>query len=182
MIIIQNETLNQIQEADNGRFKNAVEFVDDKTVIVYAMNREYEIHEILFDLEDLPRIVGRYSSMSLGGEGYAYGVIRGTGRVERVHRFIFGDVQDGLVVHHQNGNKIDNRKFNLREVTRKENNQGFKIATASSGFRNVYQSASGKYFVQVMKDGVAHHYGTYPTAEAANEVAKAKRIELFGDL
>ncbi|MDM5283105.1 HNH endonuclease signature motif containing protein [Peribacillus frigoritolerans] len=178
----KREVLNEIQKSNDGRFKNAVDFINEKEMIIYFMNKKFEIHEILVDIEDLLRIAKRYSSIYVNNHGYAYGVIRGTQRKERLHRFIFGYTSEGFVVDHHNGQKLDCRKSNLRELTQAENCRAYRKPTSNSGFRNVYKISSGNYTVTIQKDGHLKRFGTYPTAEAANEIAIAKRAELFGDL
>lgn len=56
-----------------------------------------------------------------------------------VHRFLLGDVPDGMVVDHINGDKSDNRRANLRVVTAHQNamNNGLSIAN-TSGKTGVY--------------------------------------------
>lgn len=43
--------------------------------------------------------------------------------VNYLHRFIIGEIPNGLVVDHINRDKYDNRRQNLRVVTRSENNR-----------------------------------------------------------
>lgn len=178
----QIEILKEIHEDENGRFKNGVDFPDDESVIIYAMNREFVIREILVNLDDLRRIAKRYSSISINGSGYAYGVRRDNGKLERLHRFIHGFTEKGFVVDHRSGDKLDNRKTNLRKLTVKENLQAYRKPASKSGFRNVFKKPNGNFSVYIRKNGRLISFGTYRTAEEANAVAIAKRAEIFGNL
>jgi hypothetical protein len=67
----------------------------------------------------------RILSLSRGTtHGYARLWATGRGEISREHRFIHeelhGEIPDGVVVHHKNGNKLDNRTENLVRITKQE--------------------------------------------------------------
>src|SRR5262249_26789125 len=53
-----------------------------------------------------------------------YRLIHVTGRQVREHRLLWekhnGPIPDGMIIHHRNGNKLDNRLENLELVSREE--------------------------------------------------------------
>jgi hypothetical protein len=70
--------------------------------------------EVCVDVEDLSMVLAR--NWHVTREGYA-----STGR-HLMHRMLCGlSVGDGLVVDHRNGNRLDNRRSNLRVCTRSQN-------------------------------------------------------------
>ncbi|WP_243549977.1 HNH endonuclease [Priestia megaterium] len=179
---MKNHVLTQIKGSESGKFKNAVRFIDEKTMLIYCMNRKLEIFDVIIDIEDLPRIVERYSSIFVNDNGYAYGKVRKANRKERLHRFIIGWTKEGYVCHHRNGISLDNRKSNLVEISFADNLRATRKTNAKSGFRNVYSLLNGKFQVRVTMNGKTKNFGTYLTAEEANEIAIVKRKELYGDL
>lgn len=136
----------------------------------------------LIDLEDLPKvskIPGSWYAMDVGGQRgekiYAGTTIGGV--TIYLHKFVLRSVA-GLVMDHINHDSLDNRKENLRNVTKARNGQNRKGAqrnNKSSGIRNVYPTRTGLWFVQLNKDGKTYRYGTYDTIETASKVAKEAR-------
>ncbi|AXI31463.1 hypothetical protein CIB87_21355 [Priestia megaterium] len=179
---MKNHVLNQIEGSESGRFKNAVRFINEKTMLIYCMNHKLDIFDVIIDIEDLPRIVERYSSIYVNDKGYAYGNVRKANRKEQLHRFIIGGTKEGYVCHHRNGISLDNRKSNLNEISFADNLRAARKSNAKSGFRNVYTSRNGKFQVRVTMNGKTKNFGTYPTAEEANEIAIVKRKEMYGNL
>jgi hypothetical protein len=55
----------------------------------------------------------------------SYGYSRGSKSSVLMHRFIL-DAEKGTLIDHLNGDKLDNRKINLRYVTRSQNSQNVK--------------------------------------------------------
>lgn len=74
---------------------------------------------VLIDEEDYEKVIAL--NWFITSHGYA----KMTRRKDKhyLHHFIIGKGENGLVVDHINQNKLDNRKENLRHVTRKVNNE-----------------------------------------------------------
>ena len=117
--------------------------------------------------------------------GYANRVTnRGRGNYINVlmHRVVTS-CPEGKQVDHINGNKLDNRKSNLRIVSSSQNNYAKSLASNNkSGFKGVsYESRSNKWIAVIIKEGKRKHIGTYPdpvtAAFAYNEAAE----QMFGE-
>lgn len=103
-------------------------------------------------------------------------------RTNRMHRLIT-QAKRGQIVDHINRNRLDNRKENLRIVTRSENtlNRGAN-KNNTSGYKGVYwRSDLGKWVSLITFKYKTHCLGFY---DSKNEAAKAynqKATEFFGE-
>ena len=101
-------------------------------------------------------------------------------RTVMVHRWIMGVVEKvpaEVEVDHINGNRLDNRRANLRLCTRRENAMNVSGRAPISGFKGVVR-ARGKWLAQVQADHVNHRVGLFETAEEAARAydTAAKRL------
>ena len=100
-----------------------------------------------------------------------------------LHREIMGlgQARDGdpdVVVDHINRDPRDNRRANLRMVSRAENNQN-RQRRGSSRFRGVARARSGRWWAYGTVSGETSHLGTYDTeAEAASVSRRWRRVNL----
>ena len=94
--------------------------------------------------------------------------------------WVYG-VQPPSELDHINGNGLDNRIANLREVNRSENMQNVRGAHKDnvSGYMGVSRSASASGYrahIQINKKGI--HLGSFATAEEAHQAYLAAKREL----
>lgn len=102
----------------------------------------------------------------------SYVASRQNGKIELLHRLIM-KAPDSLVVDHINGDKLDNRRANLRLVTFAENvqNQPRLLRNNTSGFRGVvWDRNRSKWIAQVKMGGKMYHLGRFHSKEEANSV------------
>lgn len=108
------------------------------------------------------------------------------GATVRVHRYAWeranGPIPERAVVDHICHNPACVKIEHLRLADRRENSRNRAGATAqsSTGVRNVYPRANGKFQVAFGVNNRMVTLGTYGTLEEAERVASAKRAELFG--
>lgn len=107
--------------------------------------------------------------------GYAEGKIDGV--KIRLHRLILA-CPDNRQVDHINGDRLDNRRENLRVVTFPEQMQN-KKPWGKSGYRNVHPTGEGRWRVIVTKDGVRHDGGRFDDVALAVAAAEELRGKLF---
>lgn len=84
---------------------------------------------------------------------------------------------------HINFNPLDNRRVNLRVVSKKENSQHLQPRNAT-GYRGVtFHKAAKKWQATVGCSKRSHYCGLYDTPQQAGEAAAAKRRQLgfFGE-
>jgi hypothetical protein len=87
-----------------------------------------------------------------------------------MHRLI-NDTPDGFETDHINRNKLDNRRENLRSVTKSQNglNKG-KNKNNKSGYKGVYlESWSGKWRAEIRIDGKRMTLGRFVNINDANK-------------
>ena len=79
----------------------------------------------------------------------------------------------GKLVHHVNGDTLDNQKVNLQVVDDSFNSisRNKMNSNNTSGFRGVTLS-QGKWMARVMRRGKIHHFGVFDTPEKASEVVE----------
>lgn len=135
----------------------------------------------LIDKEDLPIVADRRWRKSQQGYAVSYYVKDdGTEGLLRMHRLIHPP-SEGKVVDHINGNKLDNRKSNLREATHSQNGMNRKPNKNSShGYKGAVEE-SGKYVSRISIEGKSIYIGTFNTAEEAAKAYNIKAIEYFGE-
>lgn len=86
-------------------------------------------------------------------------------------------------VDHINGDKLDNQFTNLRWCCASDNIANAFGRSRPSGIilpKNVYRSGR-RFRVQLMKDRQSLHFGSFDTAEKANEQAAIARAKVFGE-
>lgn len=112
--------------------------------------------------------------------GYARRSTAGRKTSEFLHRLILGLAPGShLEADHINRNKLDNRRSNLRAVTRAENTQNREIRTPkSSRYRGVSFHPSGAWQASVMVNRVPHRLGSFLSEEIAGVVAEQARRQL----
>lgn len=104
--------------------------------------------------------------------------VKGKWQTVRLGRQILGlRKSDSRESDHINRDKLDNRRCNLRAVTRNQNmqNRG-SYSGSSSRFRGVHWDArKGKWIAKCRVDGKLHQLGCFEIEERAAEVASAFR-------
>lgn len=101
-----------------------------------------------------------------------------------MHRQILGVVlKPDIEIDHKNGDTLDNRKENLRIVTRSQNSMN---RTKQDNTVSVYKGVSldarrGKWKAKLNKDGREYWLGYFATQEDAARAYNNKAMELFGD-
>jgi len=103
--------------------------------------------------------------------------------VKYMHRVI-ANAPKGMDVDHINGDKLDNRRANLRVCTRSENLHNLtKKAYSGSGLRGAYREknrgAGCRWFSAISVKGRVIRLGRFDTAEEAHEAYKEAHKEHY---
>lgn len=99
-----------------------------------------------------------------------------------IHREIT-NAPSGMVVDHINGNKLDNRKENLRVCTQSQNSMNRRLFSKnSSGHKGVsWCKTKRKWQAQIMLNGKQKTIGRFHNIEDAILAYKKASQELFGE-
>ena len=134
--------------------------------------------DFLFDEIDLPMIRGH--TWHHGKRGYPATHVNGKTVV--MHRLLFPEAHD-CEVDHINGDKLDNRRTNLRLCSHQQNafNQK-RRSTNTSGYIGVsYARGRGCFEAYIHHHGCKHHLGFFPDAMLAARTRDCVARLLFGE-
>ncbi|WP_375733314.1 HNH endonuclease [Polymorphospora lycopeni] len=130
---------------------------------------------MLLDADDYLRLGAR--RLSVGSHGYAQ--MFDQKRMQVVHRWVLGlKAGDRMIGDHRNGNRLDNRRSNLRVVNPSGSSQNV-AGRGKSRFRGVHPTPYGRWTARVKFRGKNYILGTFATEEAAAKAADTKRRELM---
>jgi hypothetical protein len=103
------------------------------------------------------------------------------GSIALMHREIM-NAQKGQEIDHINGNGLDNRKSNLRFVTRQQNMWNRKALNKTSSYKGVsFDVSSGKWLSQINIQGQKICLGRYIVQEDAAKAYDITAKQAFGE-
>ena len=121
---------------------------------------------------------------SLDSRGYAFFKrrINGKQKTQRCHRYIMQPMREEYV-DHKNGNRLDNRRSNLRICTLSQNSCNMKIPNHNtSGYKGVnLVRRTGKWRAYIKLHQKFIHLGNYQTKEEAALVYNLNSIKYHGE-
>lgn len=102
-----------------------------------------------------------------------------------LHRYIMEVKAKRKIIDHINGDKLDNRKANLRIVTPSQNCMNRRISSVNtSGYKGVCwreNTAGRNWCATIYKDYKQYHLGYFSTKIEAAKAYDAKAKEMFGE-
>ena len=125
---------------------------------------------VLVDKEDIPKLGKRKWHIS-GGYAKRNTTINWVWIRESMHRLIIG-AKKGEIVDHINGNRLDNRKNNLRIVSKSLNNLSRNYNTNnSSGYRGVHWcNTKKKWIARITFNSKTKNLGHFDDKKRAYEI------------
>ena len=139
-------------------------------IILSKNNIEIEIDEDMYD------IISKYN-WSIDQRGYARTYMKG--ETILMHRMIMGVLNEKKVVDHIDGNKLNNKRENLRVCSQLQNTMNRKKNTRNStGYTGVcFNKKANKYVANLNYNHRRIYLGLFETIEEAVEARK--KAELF---
>lgn len=118
-------------------------------------------------------------------QGYASSKIRLDGKQKDIfmHRVIMKVSDRRIILDHVNGNKLDNRRSNLRFATNSQNgmNRGMP-SNNTSGFKGVTRhKRTGKWQASINFNGMFRYLGLYANPEDAHAAYCAAALKYHGE-
>lgn len=164
---------------NHSRKKNEFEIIDNSYVKIKLSNcNEYTY----VDLEDFD-IIKDYC-WSKNGKGYAEARFGGR-KLHSMHTYLMGNEGNGCKfrVDHEDQNKLNNRRYNLRIVTTSQNgmNLSRKVNNKTGVTGVCFDNKSNKYRAYITKDGKRIELGLYSKLDDAIISRLKAEKELFGE-
>ncbi len=137
---------------------------------------------LIIDSDDADRVAER--CWVLSKRGYPVATVRQKPIRQAVylHHFLLGHPLSGMVVDHINGNRLDNRKSNLRVCRRGENMRNIKRkknnTSGQAGVRRY--GRHGRWLARIMIDRREIHLGCFDSYDAAVSARLAGELKYFG--
>lgn len=99
---------------------------------------------------------------------------------QTLHRFLIGEIPNGLKVDHINGDTTDNRRCNLRICTNSQNIQNGE-APNRTGFKGVFQTSAYRWVASIRINGKQKKVGSYVSPEKAAQCYDHYAKKHFGE-
>lgn len=103
------------------------------------------------------------------------------GGVVYAHRIIMPDSDKDKYVDHINGNKLDNRRINLRYVTPKQSMMNISRSDSNTGIKGVHLNKNTEKYEAYIHDEEKLHLGTFETLSEARRVREKAEVKLYGE-
>ena len=133
--------------------------------------------ETIIDDEDWEKV--KKYSWCLSSWGYAKS--GSGGKTTYLHRLLT-DFPQGMEVDHINGDRLDNRKINLRICTRAQNQRNRSKCVGISKYKGVcWITKFRKWKSTITNDGKIYHLGLFDNEIDAAMAYNNRAIELFGE-
>lgn len=152
---------------------NDYDFSNKDYVVIITKKNE----KILVDKDDFDKV--KQWSWCVSKQGYAVANVNGS--VKKINWVLFPTIKH-KVQDHINGNKLDNRKCNIRYCTAKENSRNCGVSKNNKiGIAGVGKTPNNTYRARIMINRKEIWLGTYKTLEEAVQARLKAEKKYFGE-
>lgn len=137
---------------------------------------------VLVDTDDYEKFKGMTWWLFAGKYAACVLYPDGKKKYEYMHRMI-ANPSEGYLVDHINGDTLDNRKCNLRVVTKAQNSMNSGVNSANtSGYKGVSLfKRTNRWRAYIILNDVNYHIGYFDCKHEAAKAYNKKALELFGE-
>ncbi len=169
-----------------GRLFGAV--FERREIVIHADHAEIPLHGrngafygyAKVDLGDLDRV--RAIAWTLDPRGYVAGCPAGNRQSVTMHRWLLFGNSKGRTADHRDGDRLDNRRANLRVCTQAENSRNTRLAcNNTSGFKGVSSTAEGRWRARITVERKEVRLGVFDTPEQAAAAYDAAAHRFHGE-
>ena len=153
---------------------------EPRMVPVYGGRAPEVVCHALVDDEDFEAVMAAASPRwTVHSEGYVVTGQRGSQML--MHRLVIG-APKGVKVDHRSGDKMDNRRSNLRPATEQQNQANRQKFSGSSRFKGVsWDRYHGRWAASVKVDGRKRHLGYFDSESMVAAAYDRAASEAFGE-
>lgn len=133
------------------------------------------------DFEELNQYIWHYSNGYAKRSEYADG--RGSERTIFIMHRVIMNTPEGMLVDHINHDTLDNRKVNLRNCTKGDNQQNVNHhKDSTSGYKGVaWDSSRGRWVARIMGNGKSIFLGRFTSPEDAARAYDSAAVKYHGE-
>lgn len=151
----------------------------------YVIGKTIKGEEFIFDFDDYEKIININKYWKINNKGYVLCYI--DGNEFQMHRYIMNldkyNIEDNIIVDHIDGNRVNNRKHNLRVCVKSDNPKNCRLyVNNTSGHKGIsWNKRLEKWQVYLQVDKKMLYLGIYSNLEEAISVRKKAEIKHFGE-
>jgi hypothetical protein len=153
---------------------------DEGNIAYVELTRGYEA---TIDKRDIPLVQGYSWRAHILRKGHVYAARTGDEprTVVLMHRHLMGAPAD-VLVDHEDGDGLNNRRGNMRIATPSQNNMNMSVSSRNLlGIKGVSQQRGGKFSARIERGTQRVYLGSFRTPEEASAAYFGAARILFGD-
>lgn len=133
----------------------------------------------LIDLCDVEKV--KKHKWYKNSEGYVVAIINH--KITRLHCFLLGHKNRNIIVDHKDRNKLNNRRFNLRNASQLENtqNRGMQSNNKSGVVGVIWHKRLKKWYAYITVNKKQIFLGTFDDLDAAKDCRVSAEKKYFGE-